>query len=421
MSLHYQLTVLENGLRVITEDMPTVRSVAVGCWVNTGSRDENQPHEAGASHFLEHLLFKGTEDIPASEISQTFDGMGADYNAYTSKDHTLYWARLVDEDLPEAFRLLAEVIQRPALRQEDIALERDVVFGEMGMREDDPGQLAHEAFVETFYDGHPLAPRVIGTRKAVAEMGRVTLNAYWRRRYKPRSVVVAAAGNVSHSDVVALARKHFGGWEDRGEVSRQLSDNKVVGGVSVREKDTENIHLLVGGEGLAQGDDQRWAMHVLNAALGVGMSSRLFTNIREKKGLAYAIGSGHHSFTEAGDWSVGANAHPSNIPEIISLIRLELNQLMKEGITDDELKRARGGTRGQLALHMESTYGRMAEIGSTELSDIEHLSADEMLDRIVAVDNSQIIEVARRLFSGPKTVVAAGPTRAVNLLNLPRE
>ena len=194
MSPHYQLTTLENGLRVITEDMPTIRSVAVGCWVNTGSRDEDRPQEAGASHFLEHLLFKGTEDIPALEISQTFDEMGADCNAYTSKDHTLYWARLVDEDLPEGLRLLAEVIQRPALRQKDIDLERDVIFGEMGMREDDPGHLAHEAFVETFYDGHPLAPSVIGTRESVAEMSRETLNAYWYRRYKPRSVVVAGRG-----------------------------------------------------------------------------------------------------------------------------------------------------------------------------------------------------------------------------------
>lgn len=421
MSSHYRLTVLGNGLRVVTEAMPALRSVAVGCWVDTGSRDEDRPGEAGASHFLEHLLFKGTDDVSASDIARVFDGMGAVYNAYTSKDHTLYWVGLVDDDLPEGFRILAEVLQRPSLRQGDIDRERQVVFGEMGMRDDNPGLVAGELFMSVLYRGHPLGSPVIGTRESVGRMGRETLRGYWRRRYRPRSVVVAAAGNISHAEVVSLARVGFGRWEDRGEAGRRFSRNEVSERVCVRERDTENVHLILGGEGLGQGNEQRWAMMVLDAALGGGMSSRLVGDIRERRGLVYAISSHCQLFAETGDWSVSFSARPGNVPEIVSLVNRELDRLMDRGITDGELRRARGAARGRLALSSESAMSRMSSLGTDELYGVGHLSTGGVLGRVLAVTRSDVTAAARRLFSGPRVAAAVGPVQADTLAGFLRQ
>ncbi|MDE0601794.1 MAG: pitrilysin family protein [bacterium] len=404
---HYRLSTLDNGLRVITEEMPALRSVSVGCWVDTGARDE-RANEAGASHFLEHLLFKGTEEISARQISETFDGMGAESNAFTSKEQTCYWARLVDDDLPVGLGLLSEMLQRPAFRQSEIDSERQVVFEEINMREDDPQDSAFEAFSRTVLDGHALGRPVLGTRESIGAMTRADLKGYWRRRYGPNSVVVAVAGAVRHTEVRDLVAELFGEWGG-GEVGHDFSPNVPSASVGLVERDTEQAHLVLGGAGIDRTDERRWAFGVLNLVLGGGMSSRLFTSIREERGLAYAIFSFGHSYADSGVWGIYAGTTPRQTAEVMEVIDGQLSMLMEDGITDAELEKARGAARGALALAMEDSQSRMVHLGREEICGLEHLSMDERLERILAVDRAEVTEVARQVFSGPKTLGVVGP------------
>lgn len=404
---HYRLSTLDNGLRLITEEMPSLRSVAVGCWVDTGARDE-RTREAGASHFLEHLLFKGTEELSARQISETFDGMGAQSNAFTSKEHTCYWARLVDEDLPVGLRLLSEMLQRPAFRQNEIDSERQVVFEEINMRDDDPQDSAFEAFSRTVLDGHVLGRPVLGTRESIGAMTRADLQGYWRRRYGPHSMVVALAGAVRHSEARALVEELFGDWSG-GEVGHDFSPNAPSASVGLVERDTEQAHLVLGGGGIDRTDERRWALGILNLVLGGGMSSRLFTSIREERGLAYSIFSFNQSYADSGVWGVYVGTTPRQTAEVMELIDGQLSKLMEEGITAAELEKAQGAARGALALAMEDSQSRMIHLGREEVCGLEHYSMDERLEKILAVDRSEITDVARQIFSGPKTLGAVGP------------
>ena len=268
-TMHYDLTTLANGLRIISQDMPSVRSVTLAMWVDTGSRDEI-PIEAGSSHFLEHLLFKGSDEMSAHDISEAFDAVGARHNAFTSKEYTAYWAKVRDADLPLAARILAEMVQRPAFRQEEIDSERHVVLEEINMNEDDPTDVAHELFVRTLWDGHPLAPPILGTKESITEMTRETIDGYWRRRYSPKSLVVAAAGRIGHDALVGQIDELMGDWagddKERTHVAAEIAPR-----VSVRRRDTEQAHLVLGSEALARGDERRWALTLADHALGGGM------------------------------------------------------------------------------------------------------------------------------------------------------
>lgn len=404
---YFQLTTLPNGLRVITERMPALRSVTAGCWVDTGARDE-WANEAGASHFLEHLLFKGTDQLSARHISETFDGMGAESNAFTSKELTCYWARLVDDDLPVGMHLLSEMLQRPAFRRNEIDSERQVIFEEINMHEDDPQDSAFEAFSRTFYNGHALGRPVLGTRDSIGAMTRSDLHGYWGRRYGPASVVVALAGAVRHSRAVELAEELFGGWSGDSP-GHELHPNTPSASVGLVERDTEQAHLVLGGQGMGRNDERRWAFGILNLVLGVGMSSRLFTTVREERGLAYAIFSFNHSYADTGVWGVYVGTTPGQTGQVMELIYDQLSQLVEEGITEAELEKARGAARGALALAMEDSQSRMVRLGRDEICGLEHYSMDERLDRILSVDREQVIEVARQMFSGPKTLGVVGP------------
>ena len=404
---HFHLTTMPNGLRVITENMPTLRSVAVGCWVDTGARDE-WAAEAGASHFLEHLLFKGTEELSARQISETFDGMGAESNAFTSKEQTCYWARLVDDDLPVGMRLLSEMLQRPAFRQNEIDSERQVVIEEINMHEDDPQDSAFEAFSRTLYNGHALGKPVLGTRDSIGGMTRAALRGYWGRRYGPGSTVVALAGAVEHARAVELAEELFGDWSGDG-VGHEYHPNTPDASVGLVERDTEQAHLVLGGVGMGRSDDRRWALGILNLVLGVGMSSRLFTSVREERGLAYAIFSFNHSYADTGLWGIYAGTTPGQTGQVMEIIEDQLSQLMRDGITEAELEKARGAARGSLALAMEDSQSRMVRLGRDEICELEHLSMDERLERLLSVDRDQVTEVARDIFAGPRTLGAVGP------------
>ena len=411
--MDHRRTALPNGLRVITESMPSVLSVAVGCWVDTGSRDEVGP-EAGCSHFLEHLLFKGTDLLGAREIAEAFDSVGGRSNAFTSKEYTCYWAQLRDEDLSMGLGLLSEMIQRPAFRSEDIASEANVVLEEINMNEDDPSDVAHDQFARALWEDHVLARPVLGTRDSISGMGRDVIVDYWSRRYHPSTVVVAAAGHIEHDEVVELATDRFGGWDGIAP-GRELAPPTLEANAQVVRRDTEQAHLVIGGEALTRGDDRRFAFGILNHVLGGGMSSRLFREIREERGLAYAVYAFRMPYADSGAYGVYVGTTPSQTEQVLQLVRAELGQLVEWGITSEELDRAKGNMKGSLALSMEDTNSRMVRLGRHELTGVEHLSLDETVASIDAVTLEDVHAVAKEVYSGPHVIGAVGPFDAPDL------
>lgn len=411
--MHYDLTVLPNGLRVITEPMPSLRSVAVGCWVDTGTRDE-EPPEAGASHFLEHLLFKGSERLSARAIAETFDSIGAESNAFTSKDYTCFWARLLDQDLPTGLEVLAEMIQSPAFRQPEIDAERSVVIEEINMNEDDPSDVAFEQFTQAVFAGHPLERPVLGTRESIRGMTRDDIAGYWDRRYTAGSTVVAMAGSVEHDQVVKLVDSLFGDWSGDA-IDHHTSPADPKPHVRVVTRPTEQAHLVLGGAGIDRADERRWAFQVLHHVLGGGMSSRLFDEIREKRGLAYAVYSFRMAHADAGAWGVYVGTTPGQAETALELIGAELAKVMDEGITIEELDRAKGAMRGALALSLEDANSRMVRLGRDELTGAPHHSVDERLAQLEAVTLEDVHAIAAELFSGPRVMGAVGPFEAGEL------
>lgn len=406
-AMHYDLTVLPNGLRVITEEMPSLRSLAVGCWVDTGTRDE-QPAEAGASHFLEHLLFKGSERLSARAIAETFDSIGAESNAFTSKDYTCFWARFLDQDLPTGLDVLSEMLQRPAFRQNEIDAERSVVIEEINMNEDDPSDVAFEEFTQAVFEAHPLERPVLGTRESIRAMTRDDIAGYWQRRYTPGSTVVAMSGSVDHDQVVKLVDSHFGDWTGDA-IDHHTVPAEPRPHVRLVSRETEQAHVVLGGSGIDRADDRRWAFQVLHHVLGGGMSSRLFDEIREKRGLAYAVYSFRMAHADAGAWGVYVGTTPGQAGTAIELIEKEIDKVIEEGITAEELERAKGSMRGGLALAMEDANSRMVRLGRDELIGAPHYSVDERLALLDAVTLDDVREVANQVMVGPKVMGAVGP------------
>jgi predicted Zn-dependent peptidase len=411
--MEHRLTTLPNGLRVITETMPSVRSVAVGCWVDTGSRDE-VPVEAGCSHFLEHLLFKGSERYTAQDIARAFDAVGARSNAFTSKEYTCFWAQLRDEDLPMGMGLLAEMLLRPAFRQEDIESEANVVLEEINMNEDDPSDVAHDQFARALWGEHSLALPVLGTRESIAGMPREVIAGYWARRYQPRATVVAASGHVEHERVVELAAEAFAGWQG-SPVEHQYRAPAVEARAEVKTRDTEQAHLVFGGEALTRGDERRFAFGLLNHVLGGGMSSRLFREIREERGLAYAVYSFRMPYADSGAYGVYAGTTPRQASQVLELIRAGLAKLAAQGASLDELERAKGNMKGSLALSMEETNSRMFRLGRHELTGVPHLSLDETVAAVDVVTAADVHAVAEEVFTSPQVLGAVGPFQASDL------
>jgi predicted Zn-dependent peptidase len=411
--MHYQLSILPNGLRVITEFMPGVRSVSVGCWIDTGTRDE-LPNEAGASHFLEHLLFKGSERLSARRISEIFDAMGAESNAFTSKDHTCFWARLLDEDLPEGLDVLGEMLQQPAFRAHEIDAERQVVIEEINMSEDDPGDVAFELFTAAVFRGHPLEAPVLGTRESIRGMTRDDIAGYWKRRYGVGSTVVAMAGSVDHDRALDLVSRTFGGWSG-DTVDHEFAALEVEPEVVVEERDTEQVHVVIGGAGLDRADERRWAFDVLNLVLGGGMSSRLFTTIREERGLAYNVYSFRSAYADAGAWGVYVGTAPDQVDLTLDLIDEEITKIVAEGITEEELDRAKGSVRGSLALAMEDPNSRMIRLGRDEMVGAPHLSIDDRIERVQAVGLDDVKVVAETILGGTRVIGAVGPVDVASL------
>lgn len=407
-AVHYDFTTLPNGLRVITEPMPSLRSVALGCWIDTGTRDENA-NEAGVSHFLEHLLFKGSEKLSAREVNETLDSIGAESNAFTSKETTCYWARLLDQDLAVGLDVLSEIIQRPAFRTNEIDSERQVVVEEINMNEDDPTDVAFENFSTAVFEGHPLEAPVLGTRESIRAITRDDIHGYWKRRYGAGSVVIAAAGSVDHEEVVEMVAERFGDWSG-DPVDHQHSPVSANPKVNVTRRETEQAHLILGGPGLHRSDERRWAFEVLNHVMGSGMSSRLFREVREERGLAYAVFGFKLAYADNGAWGVHVGTTPHQTDTALTVIRDELAKVVEEGITPEELERAKGSMRGGLALSLEDSNSRMVRLGRDELAGMPHLSVDERLEKLEAVDLEMVQSVASEIYGAPTRVMGAvGP------------
>ena len=406
--VHYDFTTLPNGLRVITESMPSLRSVAMGCWIDTGTRDEND-NEAGVSHFLEHLLFKGSEKLSAREVNETLDAIGAESNAFTSKEATCYWTRLLDQDLAVGLDVLSEIIQQPAFRVNEIDSERQVVVEEINMNEDDPSDVVFENFSIGVFAGHPLEEPVLGTRESIRAMSRDDIHGYWKRRYGAGSMVIAAAGSVDHEAVVEMVAERFGDWSGES-VDHHMSPAQITPTVNLTRRETEQAHLIIGGPGLHRSDERRWAFEVLNHVMGSGMSSRLFREVREERGLAYAVYGFKLAYSDNGAWGVHVGTTPHQTDTALTVIREELAKVVDDGITSEELERAKGSMRGGLALALEDSNSRMVRLGRDELAGMPHLSVDERLEKLEGVDLDMVKAVAKEIYGPPTRVMGAvGP------------
>jgi predicted Zn-dependent peptidase len=408
-------TEFTSGLRVVTERMPGVRSVSLGFWVLAGSRDE--PHAiSGSSHFLEHLLFKGTASRSARDIAEAFDAVGGDVNAFTSKEYTCFYARVLDGDLELAVDHVADMFQHAKLRAADLDAERQVILEEINMHEDSPEDVVHDLFTETLWPEHPLGRPVLGTAETIRAATRAKVHRFYRRHYVPGRLVVAAAGNLRHEDLLAMLRARM----DTGRIRSgnapsawTLREGKRAptpsGEPLIKRRKTEQAHICLGTNGLPRMDPDRFAFLIVNGALGTGMSSRLFQEIREKRGLVYSVYSYHSQYTEAGVFSTYAGTTPARAREVIELLRRELEDVAAGGLTREEFDRAKGHVKGSMVLSLEDPGSRMSRIGKSEIAHGEILTVTEALRRVEAVTLDDARRVAHRVLSQPMTLTVVGP------------
>lgn len=398
-----RLSTLDSGVRVVTEAMPSVRSIALGFWIRSGSRDE-PTEQAGISHFLEHLLFKGTERFSSREIDEVFDAMGAEVNAGTGKETTSVYSRFLDRHLEHAFDVLQDMVLRPAYP--DIDSERQVVIEEIAMYEDEPQDKVHDVLDHAVFGGHPLGRRVLGEAEVISSIPIPDIDAYHRARYTGQNIVVAAAGNVDHERIVELSKRHVeppAADRDRAAVEPPQVDGATVG---FQQKDTEQFHICFGGPGIDRSDDRRYALSILDAVFGGSTSSRLFREVREKKGLAYSVGSYTQQYVDSGLIGIYVGTRQDNVQEACEIIGRELASIHTEGITDDELTRAKEHVKGRMVLSSESTAARMGRIGKSLLFDTPLLTLDELIERIDGVTSQDVAELARELYA-PDSLSAA--------------
>ncbi|UDY22563.1 M16 family metallopeptidase [Nocardioides sp. Kera G14] len=412
-------TTLPSGLRVVTEEMAGVRSAAVGVWVGVGSRDESTTVDGsslhGCSHFLEHLLFKGTPTRSALEISLALDEVGGEFNAYTAKEYTVFHARVLDEDLPMAIDVLGDMITSSLLTAEDVEAEREVILDEIAMHDDDPDDVVHNLFAAQAWGAEtPLGRGIAGTVESITALSREQIFQFYRDHYRSDAMVVAVAGNLRHDDVVAQVAAAFGagGFLD-GTSTPQLcraGDPVAVqpGEVRVR-KPFEQVNLVLGMEGLPRDDDRRFALSIVTTALGGGTSSRLFQEIRERRGLAYSVYSFASSHAETGLVGVALGCLPAKVDESLAVVREELRRLAADGITEAELAMCKGQLRGGLVLGLEDSASRMSRLGKAELTHAETLSIDDVLDRIQAVTLEDCRAITAEVFSKPELLAVVAP------------
>jgi predicted Zn-dependent peptidase len=409
----HRITTLDSGVRVITERVPSVRSVALGFWIGTGSAAEDDS-QAGISHLLEHMLFRGSSRFGSEEIDQIFDAMGAEINAGTDRETTSLYTRVLDRHLERAFDVMGDMLWRP--RFEELEAEREVVLEEIAMYEDDPQDRVFDVLGGAVFGAHPLGRAVIGNAQVVGNTTREQLREFHDERYVPERVVIAAAGSVEHDAVVAMARRAEQEREHAqlATVSASPGDPDFQRRVRFLEKDTEQYHLCLGGVGLARDDERRFALRVLEGILGGTSSSRLFQEVRERRGLAYSVFSFSSLFATTGEVGLYVGTRPDNLEEALAVVANELERCVEDPASEQELTRSRENLKGRVVLSLESTGARMSRLGSSVLNDMEILSVDEVIERIDAVRIPDLRELTDELFRpGRLSVACVGPDEQV--------
>jgi hypothetical protein len=405
-------TILPGGLRVITEQVPGVRSASFGVWVNVGSRDEKGA-QTGSAHYLEHLLFKGTSRRSALDISASIEAVGGDLNAFTTKEYTCYYARVLDQDLPLAIDVVCDVVVDALIRAEDVEAERGVILEEIAMNDDDPGDVVHDEFAAAVYGDSPLGRPILGTVETIEAISRNAINSFYRRRYRPEGMVVAAAGNLDHDQVVTLVRRAFADVLDDScepEPARTAPRRRLSSaGVHLTSRPTEQAHLVLGVPGIRRGDPRRYALSVMTAAFGGGMSSRLFQEVREKRGLAYSVYAYSQGFAESGLMGIYVGCLPAKVDTALDVCRTEIARLIRDGLTEEELVRGKGQVKGATVLGQEDTGARMTRIAKSELHDDPLLSLDGLLAQVDAVSMDDVVAISRELLEQPTTLAIIGP------------
>ena len=407
----YKKSVLANKIRVVSEYIPYVKSVTLGVWVGTGSRFEDSFNH-GVSHFIEHLMFKGTSARTAKDIAEAIDAVGGQLNAFTAKEYTCYYIKVLDSHKELAMDILSDMLLHSKFAEEDIEKERQVVLEEVHMYEDTPDDLVHDLYLSDAWPAHQLGKNILGCEPSIEAFAKKTLADYCRDFYTADNLVIAAAGNISHEELSHLAEKYFAAASGEKKQTR-LAPPQIVPARQIHFKDTEQVHICLGVSSLPQADPDIYSVHLLNNILGGGVSSRLFQAIREERGLAYSVYSYQNSYKDAGLFTVYAGTRQANVSEVISLVLANMRELKRDNITPQELTRAKEQIKGAMMLGLESSSSRMSRLGKTEITAEKYLTLDELIEKIEAVTLDRVYEMIHRLFAREKLAVTLlGPIDA---------
>ena len=412
----YRKLVLDNGIRVVTERIPTLKSVTVGIWVNTGSRDE-KPSQAGFSHFIEHMFFKGTGSRSAAEISREIDALGGEMNAFTTRETTTFYIKVLDQELRRALHLLSDLFHRSRFDPKEIEKEKQVVLEEIRMVQDDPEDLVQELHTGQVLGRHPLGRSILGREETIRGLRRQDLVAYIDTHYDPAQIVIAVAGNFDQSKLDAMVARFFGnGRSAKVNHTNGRRPPEVHGGVLVKKKPLEQVHLCLGLKGVAAGHKDRYAVYALNTVLGGSVSSRLFQEVRERRGLAYSIYSFLSGYSDGGTITVYAATRPKEVDRVVDLVCREIRRIGEKGIETKELVRAKNQMKGSLMLSLESSHSRMSKLAKDELTHGKRTSLGEMLAHIDRVSQEHVFNVGRQLFALERLAITGlGPLAARSL------
>lgn len=400
----YKKTELPNGVRILTEEIDHVRSVAIGLWVGAGSRDEREGYE-GISHFIEHMFFKGTQNRTARELAESLEAVGGQLNAFTTKEYTCFYAKVLDEDMDLAIDVLSDMFFSSLFDEKEIEKEKKVVIEEIKMYEDSPDELIHDLFSEYVWNDHPLGKPILGTEESIRTLNRAKIIDYMNAHYAPDNLVIAVAGKINHENVLNKLSKSFGEFKRGG---RRVLEGTPSGQTIQRyvTKNTEQMHLILGVPGLGQDDEDIYPMHVINNVLGGGLSSRLFQEIREQRGMAYSVYSYHSTYVDTGLFAIYAGTSPSNTKEVVDCILAEINTMKKKGVTATELERTKAQIKGSLYLGLESVSSRMSRLGKTELTYNRILTPEEVVEKLEKVTLDDVLRVMKRLWQADKISLA---------------